>query len=511
MKIINNIDTKPALDLSARNLINSRALGKTGYSVSAAGFGCYRVDAASQTHRDAMIKALRAGINLIDTSANYMDGGSELLAGSVMRELIGSGEMKRGDIVVVTKGGYIQGKNYDASAARKKEGAPWPDLVEYADGLEHCIHPDFLEDQIAGSLARLDLEAIDIYLLHNPEYYLMRAEKDGMNMETARREYYSRIEKAFLYLETEVKKGRIKYYGISSNTFPAASAAYNFTPLGRVISIAENISPDNHFGVIEFPMNLFERGAASEKNQDNGLTLLELARSKNIGVLINRPLNAFFKGSLIRLADPRGAGHAGYDFKNAENAINSAVRDIGILEENLLESIERLSESARGKAEIIFENVFVHGQLNSKWKEFANISNFESFMSGYFSPRAQYFLDNLKKGVLKDKKAEAEISVYINEAYAVFELIGKHFRSEHLKTVLKIKEKLAAISPIYSAEADLSDIAVMALAATGGVSAVLVGMRTPDYVAKVAASLKTLSEASSTDWQALSAIDSFDR
>ena len=511
MKIMKSNDIKPNLDLTACSLINSRALGKTGYTVSAAGFGCYRVDAASQTHRDAMVNALRAGINVIDTSANYMDGGSELLTGSVMRELIGGGEMKRGDIVVVTKGGYIQGKNYEASAARKKEGAPWPDLVEYADGLEHCIHPEFLANQIAGSLARLDLEAIDVYLLHNPEYYLMRAEKDGMNVEKARCEYYSRIEKAFVYLETEVKKGRIKYYGISSNTFPAAAAAYNFTSLGRVISIAENISPDNHFGVIEFPMNLFERGAASEKNQDNGMTLLELASSKNIGALINRPLNAFFKGSLIRLADPRGADPAGYDFESAGNAINSAVRDLGILEENLLESIERLSESARGKADIIFENVFVHGQLNSKWKEFGNISNFESFMSGYYSPRAQYFLDNLKKGVLNDKKAEAEISVYINEASAVFELIGAYFRVEHLKTVLKIKEKLAAISPIYSAADDLSDIAVRALAATSGVSSVLVGMRTPDYVAKVAAALKVGSSEPSTDWQTLSALESFDR
>lgn len=496
---------------AARNLISPRPLGKTGFPVSAAGFGCYRVDAASRTHRDALAKALRAGINVIDTSANYMDGGSELLAGSVIRELIGSGEMKRGDIVVVTKGGYIQGKNYEISASRKKEGAPWPDLVEYAEGLEHCIHPDFLEEQITASLARLDLDSIGVYLLHNPEYYLMRAEKDGMNIEKARCEYYSRIEKAFMYLENEVKKGRIKYYGISSNTFPAAAAAYNFTSLGRVISIAEKISPDNHFGVIEFPMNLFERGAATEKNQDNGLTLLELARSKNIGVLINRPLNAFFKGSLIRLADPRGADSAGYDFITAEKAIDSAVRDIGIIEENLLESIDRLSEKAREKAEIIFENVFVHAHLNSKWKEFENISNFESFMSGYYSPRAAYFLDNLKKGVLNDKKAETEISVYISEASAVFELIGAYFRAEHLKKVLNIKEKLAAISPIYSAADDLSDIAVRALAATGGVSSVLVGMRTPDYVAKVAAALQAGSSDPSTDWQALSAIDSFDR
>ncbi|HPG57411.1 MAG TPA: aldo/keto reductase [Candidatus Wallbacteria bacterium] len=494
---------------AARNLISPRSLGKTGYLVSVAGFGCYRVDAASQIHRDAMVKALRSGINVIDTSANYMDGGSELLAGSVLRKLTESGELKRGDIVVVTKGGYIQGKNYDISAARKKEGAPWPDLVEYAEGLEHCIHPDFLDEQMTASLARLDIDAIDVYLLHNPEYYLLWAEKNGIEIEKARGEYYSRIEKAFRFLETEVKKGRIKYYGISSNTFPAAAAAYNFTSLGRVISIAEKISPGNHFGVIEFPMNLFERGAASEKNQDGGLTLLELARSKNIGVLINRPLNAFFKGTLLRLADPRGAGPSGYDFVTAEKSIDDAVRDIGILEENLMESVERLSEKAREKAEIIFENILVYGQLNLKWKEFGNISNFESFMSGYYSPRAEYFLNSLKKGVLKDKKTEDEFSVYINRAFSVFEDIGEYFKAKHLKTVIKIKEKLSGLSPFYSAADDLSDIAVRALACTNGVGLVLVGMRTPDYVAKVETALKAVSGAQQTDWQKLSKIDSF--
>jgi len=38
---------------------------------------------------------------------------------------------------------------------------------------------------------------------------------------------------------------------------------------------------------------------------------------------------------------------------------------------------------------------------------------------------------------------------------------------------------------------------------------VLVGMRTPDYVAKVETALKAVSGAQQTDWQKLSKIDSF--
>jgi hypothetical protein len=54
-------------------------------------------------------------------------------------------------------------------------------LVEYAEGLEHCIHPDFLDDQIGRSLDRLGLDALDGYLLHNPEYYLGWAHKQGLD------------------------------------------------------------------------------------------------------------------------------------------------------------------------------------------------------------------------------------------------------------------------------------------------------------------------------------------
>jgi hypothetical protein len=50
-----------------------KALGKTGLTVSACGFGSYRVDYRVNEHFTAMEYALLNGINLIDTSANYSD------------------------------------------------------------------------------------------------------------------------------------------------------------------------------------------------------------------------------------------------------------------------------------------------------------------------------------------------------------------------------------------------------------------------------------------------------
>src|SRR5204863_7632614 len=74
--------------------------------------------------------------------------------------------------------------------------------------------------------------------------------------------------------------------------------------LEECIKSAENISKDNHFYIIQFPFNLYERGAVTNKNQaDNTMTLLEYAGKYNIGTIVNRPLNALTSKGLNRLAD----------------------------------------------------------------------------------------------------------------------------------------------------------------------------------------------------------------
>ena len=86
--------------------------------------------------------------------------------------------LARDQVVVVSKVGYLQGSNFELSQQRKAAGNPYPDLVEYADQLEHCIHPEFIADQLTRSLQRLNMETLDVYLLHNPEYYLGWAHKN---------------------------------------------------------------------------------------------------------------------------------------------------------------------------------------------------------------------------------------------------------------------------------------------------------------------------------------------
>ena len=84
-------------------------IGTTRLTASQAGFGCYRVSAGVSHHEQALRKALCEGVNLIDSSANYADGGSETLVGQVLEKLIEAGDLAREAVVVVSKVGYLQG------------------------------------------------------------------------------------------------------------------------------------------------------------------------------------------------------------------------------------------------------------------------------------------------------------------------------------------------------------------------------------------------------------------
>ena len=87
-------------------------------------------------------------MTLVDTSTNYTNGASERTVGDVLRRLCGAGQLARDSVVVVSKIGYAQGENLAHVAAREASSRPYPELVRYADGCWHCIHPEFIADQL---------------------------------------------------------------------------------------------------------------------------------------------------------------------------------------------------------------------------------------------------------------------------------------------------------------------------------------------------------------------------
>jgi aryl-alcohol dehydrogenase-like predicted oxidoreductase len=133
-----------------------RALGSTGLTVSAIGFGGWGIggrtagatsygETDDAVSRRALAAALDGGITLFDTSPAYGDGRSERLIGEVVRG-------RRDRVVIATKAGYQS----------------WTAAPDYS--------PAALRASVEGSLARLGTDFIDLLQLHNAPADLLRAE-----------------------------------------------------------------------------------------------------------------------------------------------------------------------------------------------------------------------------------------------------------------------------------------------------------------------------------------------
>jgi uncharacterized protein len=282
-----------------------------GLHSSRVGLGGYRIDNHTPAHSEAIKTALLSGCNLIDTSTNYTDGESELAIGKAIGDLIHVGVLDRDQVILVSKVGYVQGAALGMAKTKEREGTPFPEMVKYQEGCWHCIHPEFLAVQIEKSLERLGVSCLDFYLLHNPEYFLMDAVKKGaaQNLPALREQFYDRVRRAFDFLEGAVADGKIRGYGVSSNTLGAKPDKAEATSASRFLDIANEVATlrktTSHFWLLQLPLNLFESGPYLEKNTgpENAFTALEFASKHHIAVLANRPLNAFSHDTLIRLAD----------------------------------------------------------------------------------------------------------------------------------------------------------------------------------------------------------------
>jgi aryl-alcohol dehydrogenase-like predicted oxidoreductase len=464
--------------------VSHAILGRTRLTASQAGFGGYRISSGVNFHEKALAAAIRSGINLIDTSANYADGGSETLVGQVLENLTAGGQVKREEIIVISKVGYLQGQNFAVSKERKDKGQPFQDLVEYGEGLEHCIHPEFIEDQLSRSLARLNLESLDGYLLHNPEYYLGWAQKNGMPLQVARDEYYRRIRAAFEYLEKEVEKGRIRFYGISSNTFPAAAGNPEFTCLETAWGIAEAIASDHHFSLVQMPFNPLEPGAVLEANQPGSNSALAFAAQKGLGVLINRPLNAFANGRLLRRADLPSTE------RMETNEVIAKIRQLQKSETRFWRKILPQLDIPQALKVRVKQQNDVGDNLKHYWKNFGSYENFRQAHKGVFRPRVQGVLDFLAPyGQANEELASwmADHPICLEEA---LNAVGSIYVEKAVRDLNRVRYAVNNADPAWEKQGTLSQKAIRTLRSTAGVSVVLVGMRRVAYVEDVRAELK---------------------
>lgn len=333
------------------------------------GFGTYRISHRSNEHRKALVLALENGCRVIDTSANYTNGDSETLIGEVLIE------RPEFNPVLITKAGYIQGKTIETlqELAQISEAQEmFDELVDISSNLKHSIHPEFLSHQLTQSLTRLKKEKINYFLLHNPEYYFQQPDP---TTPLSQSEYYQRIEKALLYLESEVNLGRIEAYGISSNNFVLPINDPNVTDLNKIIEIIKK-NQLLHFKMIQFPFNLIEIGALEKLGDYGEHSLLELCQNNEILTVINRPLNAFSHEKLVRLATYESE----YENLNDEEAFNVFNECLNLLRDKWIEGSDEITTASD------FEETEIIIQLKKLWNTLPTPDAVDQVFNGHFFP-----------------------------------------------------------------------------------------------------------------------------
>lgn len=198
--------------------------------VSELGLGCARIGGIFQRDASSFIDLLHAaydfGINFFDTADMYCQGESEQLIGHAFRR-------RRDRIIIASKVGYVlPGRRMLVARVKplvrpliRKFGLKRAQLPAAARGaLSQNFEPAYIRRALDASLKRLQTDYLDLLQLHSaPAEVVQRGEW----LET---------------LQGLQKAGKVRFYGVSSDTIESARAALTVpgvSSLQVVVSLLE--------------------------------------------------------------------------------------------------------------------------------------------------------------------------------------------------------------------------------------------------------------------------------
>jgi aryl-alcohol dehydrogenase-like predicted oxidoreductase len=264
-----------------------------GLWISSIGIGTYLGEptaAYDARYREAIMRAVLMGVNVIDSAINYRHQRSERAIAQALAALISSGEVQRDEVLLATKGGFLtfDGQEPSDPSTYFQEELLDTGIIRMEEVVAGChvISPKYLENQIDTSRRNLGVETLDIYYVHNPETQLSQV---------GREEFFRRLKAAFAALEKAVTEGKIRMYGTATwnahRVNPASTEALSLTD---VLRAAEEVGgKHHHFRAIQLPFNLAmpEAAMASTQQVDRKLrSLLEVARAHGLMVFASASL-----------------------------------------------------------------------------------------------------------------------------------------------------------------------------------------------------------------------------
>jgi aryl-alcohol dehydrogenase-like predicted oxidoreductase len=291
-----SVGTRRLAERDERDRIDFRRAFPRRLTVSALGVGTYLgdcTDADDMGYAQTLRAAVADGVNLIDTASNYRCQRSERVVGRTLESSIAAGEVRRDELVICTKGGYVALDGTPPASREQYEA--WLDETLVAPGIVqrdelvragHSIAPSFLGHQLAQSRANLRLQSIDLYYLHNPEEQLL-----GVDRATFR----SRLRAAFTLLEERAERGEIGGYGCATWLGLRVGPEHRqHLTLAELVTVAREIAgATHHFRAVQLPVSLAMPEAARAPTQPLGrklVPLLDAADALGVAVVASAPL-----------------------------------------------------------------------------------------------------------------------------------------------------------------------------------------------------------------------------
>jgi len=140
--------------------------------------------------------------------------------------------------------------------------------------------PAYLRATLAESRARLGLETIDVYFVHNPETQLQTIGRDL---------FEERLRRAFAALEASADAGHLRAYGIATwSGLRAKPHERDYLSLERVVRCAEDVAGSRHrCRAVQLPVNLAMPEAFVNKNQEvRGEPVTILQAAERLGLVV---------------------------------------------------------------------------------------------------------------------------------------------------------------------------------------------------------------------------------
>lgn len=306
--------------------------GAENLTLSSIGLGTYLGNPDPVTDiavADSVSVALSSGrVNVLDTAINYRGQRAERSIGRALRQLVATGPVRREELFLATKIGYLAPDSESERDPRSwvHEELVQPGILPLSEvvGGSQSLAPSFLRDQFRRSRNNLGVETVDLLYLHNAP--------DAQIPEAGLEEFERRLRAAFDVLEGFRAEGTLGAYGLATwDSLRTAEEEPGYFSLESAVRIANEAGGDHHgLRYVQFPFNLSMPEAATVPNQRVAgvpMTLFAAAATLGIGCFTSVPL---LQGRLARSgATAAGLSRAATALQFARSAPGNAAALVG--------------------------------------------------------------------------------------------------------------------------------------------------------------------------------------